>query len=88
MPAHLQGQFFNASQLGMSLGGASQSTATRYLDVLADSLTVRRLSPHLVNVGKRLIKSPKVYVCDSGVTRAIHRPSSTDRVSRRDQRCR
>ena len=71
MLAHLQGQLFNASQLGMSLGGASHSTANRYLDVLADSLMVRRLPPHLANVGKRLIKSPKVYLRDSGVLHAL-----------------
>ena len=71
MLAHLQGQLFNASQLGMSLGGASHTTATRYLDVLVDSLMVRRLPPHLVNVGKRLVKSPKVYLRDSGVLHAL-----------------
>jgi hypothetical protein len=71
MLAHLQGQLFNASQLGMSLGGASHTTATRYLDVLVDTLMVRRLQPHLVNVGKRLVKSPKVYLRDSGVLHAL-----------------
>jgi uncharacterized protein len=71
MLAHLQGQLFNASQLGMSLGGASHSTAGRYLDVLVDTMMVRRLAPHLVNVGKRLVKSPKVYLRDSGVLHAL-----------------
>jgi len=71
MLAHLQGQLFNASQLGMSLGGASHTTATRYLDVLVDTMMVRRLQPHLVNVGKRLVKSPKVYLRDSGVLHAL-----------------
>ena len=71
MLAHLQGQLFNASQLGVSLGGASHSTANRYLDLLVDSLMVRRLPPHLANVGKRLIKSPKVYLRDSGVLHAL-----------------
>ena len=71
MLAHLQGQLFNASQLGMSLGGASHSTASRYLDVLVDTMMVRRLPPHLANVGKRLVKSPKVYVRDSGVLHAL-----------------
>ena len=61
MLAHLQGQLFNASQLALALGGASHSTATRYLDTLVDTLMVRRLEPHLANVGKRLIKSPKVF---------------------------
>ena len=71
MLAHLQGQLFNASQLGMSLGGASHTTATRYLDVLVDTMMVRRLQPHLVNVGKRLVKSPKVYLRDSGLLHAL-----------------
>ena len=71
MLAHLQGQLFNASQLGLSLGGASHSTAGRYLDVLVDTMMVRKLAPHLVNVGKRLVKSPKVYLRDSGVLHAL-----------------
>ena len=71
MLAHLQGQMFNASQLGQSLGGASHSTTTRYLDTLVDSLMIRRLQPHLVNTGKRLVKSPKVYVRDSGLLHAL-----------------
>lgn len=71
MLAHLQGQFFNASQLGLSLGGASHSTAVRYLDVLVDTMMVRRLEPHLANVGKRLVKSPKVYLRDSGLLHAL-----------------
>jgi uncharacterized protein len=71
MLAHLQGQLFNASQLGMSLGGASHSTAARYLDVLVDTMMVRRLPPHFVNVGKRLVKSPKVYLRDSGLLHAL-----------------
>ena len=71
MLAHLQGQLFNASQLGQSLGGASHTTATRYLDVLVDTMMVRRLPPHLPNTGKRLVKSPKVYLRDSGVLHAL-----------------
>lgn len=71
MLAHLQGALFNASQLGMSLGGASHTTATRYLDVLVDTMMVRRLQPHLANLGKRLVKSPKVYLRDSGVLHAL-----------------
>ena len=71
MLAHLQGQLFNASQLGLALGGASHATATRYLDALVDTLMVRRLEPHLANVGKRLVKSPKVYVRDSGLLHAL-----------------
>jgi uncharacterized protein len=71
MLAHLQGQLFNASQLGLSLGGASHTTAARYLDVLVDAMMVRRLQPHLENIGKRLVKSPKVYLRDSGMLHAL-----------------
>jgi uncharacterized protein len=71
MLAHLQGQLFNASQLGLALGGASHVTASRYLDTLVDALMVRRLPPFAANVGKRLVKSPKVYVRDSGLMHAL-----------------
>lgn len=71
MLAHLQGQMVNASQLGQSLGGVSHSTVTRYLDVLVDTLMVRRLPPFLPNLGKRLVKSPKVYLRDSGLLHAL-----------------
>lgn len=71
MLAHLHGQLFNASQLGRSLGGASHATVGRYLDTLVDTLMVRRLEPYLANVGKRLVKSPKVYVRDSGLLHAL-----------------
>jgi predicted AAA+ superfamily ATPase len=71
MLAHLQGQMFNASQLGLALGGASHTTAARYLDTLIDTMMVRRLEPHLAHVGKRLVKSPKVYIRDSGLLHAL-----------------
>lgn len=71
MLSHLQSQLFNASQLALALGGASHTTAARYLDTLVDTLMVRRLEPHLANVGKRLIKSPKTYVRDSGLLHAL-----------------
>lgn len=70
MLAHLQGQLFNASTLAGSLG-ISASSSTRYLDHLCDTLMVRRLEPHFVNLGKRLVKSPKVYVRDSGLLHSL-----------------
>lgn len=66
MVAHLHGQLFNASAIAASLG-ISATTAGRYLDHLCDTLMVRRLEPYFVNLGKRLVKSPKVYVRDSGL---------------------
>jgi uncharacterized protein len=71
MLAHLQGQAFNASQLGQSLGGASHTTTTRYLSNLVDAMVVRRLEPFATNAGKRLVKSPKIYVRDSGLLHAL-----------------
>jgi predicted AAA+ superfamily ATPase len=66
MLAHFHGQLFNASHIGASLG-VTAPTATRYLDHLVNSLMVRRLEPFHINLGKRLVKSPKVYVRDSGL---------------------
>ena len=70
MLAHLQGQLFNASTIANSLG-ISASSSTRYLDHLCDTLRVRRLEPHFVNLGKRLVKSPKIYVRDSGLLHSL-----------------
>jgi uncharacterized protein len=71
MTAHLHGQLFNASAIAASLGGLSHTTVARYLDSLVDTMMLRRLEPHFVNVGKRLVKSPKVYVRDSGLLHAL-----------------
>lgn len=78
MLAHLQGQAFNATALGASLGGASHSTTARYLEILTDTMMVRRLEPELRNVGKRLVKSPKVYLRDSGLLHALLNIASLD----------
>ena len=66
MVAHLHGQMFNASSIAASLG-VSAPTVTRYLDHLTNSLMLRRLEPYHANLGKRLVKSPKFYVRDSGL---------------------
>ena len=71
MTAHLHGQLFNASSIAASLGGISHTTVGRYLDSLVDTMMLRRLEPHFVNVGKRLVKSPKVYVRDCGLLHAL-----------------
>lgn len=71
MTAHLNGQLFNASAIAASLGGISHTTVARYLDSLVDTMMLRRLEPHFVNIGKRLVKSPKVYVRDSGLLHAL-----------------
>ena len=66
MVAHLHGQLFNASAVAASLG-VSVPTVGRYVDHLTSSLMLRRLEPYHANLGKRLVKSPKVYVRDSGL---------------------
>lgn len=70
MLAHHQGGLLNAAQLARGLG-VSGATVSHYLDLMVDLLLVRRLAPRLANVGKRLVRSPKVYVRDSGLLHAL-----------------
>ena len=70
MLAHMQGGLLNAAQLARGLA-VDGKTITRYLDLLVDLLLIRRLPPFHVNVGKRLVKSPKVYVRDSGIVHTL-----------------
>ena len=70
MLAHLQGELLNASRLAGSLGVESV-TVSRYLDMMVDLFLVRRLQPWFGNLGKRLVKSPRTYVRDSGVLHAL-----------------
>jgi predicted AAA+ superfamily ATPase len=66
MLAHRQGGLLNASELGASLG-VTHHTVRRYLDVLEETYLLRRIPPYFRNVGKRLVKSPKVYLRDTGL---------------------
>ena len=70
MLAHHQGGLLNISELARALETSAQSV-TRYIDLLVDLLLLRRLPPFLTNVGKRLVKSPKVFVRDSGLAHAL-----------------
>jgi predicted AAA+ superfamily ATPase len=70
MLAHSQGGLLNAAQLARGLG-VSGATVGHYLDLMVDLLLVRRLPPRLANAGKRLVRSPKVYVRDSGLVHAL-----------------
>jgi predicted AAA+ superfamily ATPase len=70
MLAHHQSGLLNASEFGRSLGVDSKTVAT-YLDLLVDLLLVRRLEPWHGNGAKRLVKSPRVYVRDSGLVHAL-----------------
>lgn len=70
MLAHLHGQIWNASQVAASLG-VTPPTMRHWLDILADTFMVRVLQPWHANAGKRLVKSPKVYLRDSGLLHAL-----------------
>ncbi|MCK5545451.1 MAG: ATP-binding protein [Desulfobulbaceae bacterium] len=70
MLAHNHGQLWNKAQLARSLD-IGATTAGRYLDAIQQTLLVRRLQPFHKNLGKRLIKSPKVYVRDTGLLHAL-----------------
>lgn len=70
MLAHNQGGILNAAHLARNLD-VTGVTISRYLDLMVDLLLVRRLQPWASNTGKRLIRSPKIYVRDSGITHAL-----------------
>ena len=70
MLAHHQGGLLNTAQFARNLG-VDVKTVGSYLDLLVDLLLVRRLPPWHANLGKRLVKSPKVYVRDSGLVHAL-----------------
>jgi hypothetical protein len=70
MLAHLQGGLLNVANMARNIG-VDAKTAGGYIDLLVDLLLVRRLPPWHANVGKRLVKSPKVYVRDSGLVHAL-----------------
>jgi len=66
MTAHYHAQIWNGSEIAGSLG-VGHPTAARYLDLLCGAFVLRRVPPWHANLGKRLVKSPKVYVRDSGL---------------------
>lgn len=70
MLAHYHGQTWNGSELGRALG-VSDKTVSRYLDILEGTYMAFRLSPWHANTGKREVKSPKVYVADSGILHSL-----------------
>lgn len=70
MLAHYHGQTFNASALSAALG-MSQKAVRHYLDLLTGTYMVRQLQPWFVNVGKRLVKTPKLYLRDSGILHSL-----------------
>jgi hypothetical protein len=68
--AHYHGQTWNAADAARTLGG-KETTVRRYLDLLTDAFMIRQLQPWHVNLRKRQVKSPKVYVRDSGVLHTL-----------------
>ena len=70
MLAHLHGGVLNAAELGRALS-IDQKSASRYVDILAGTFLVRRLPPWFENVGKRVVKAPKIYLRDSGLLHAL-----------------
>jgi len=70
MLAHEQGGLLNAARISQGLA-VSGHTVARYLDLLVDLLLVRRLTPWISNTGKRMVKSPRVFVRDSGIVHAL-----------------
>lgn len=79
MLAHHQSGLFNAAEFARALG-VDGKTVANYIDLLVDLLLVRRLAPWQANVGKRLVKSPRLYVRDSGVAHALLGLGSLDDV--------
>ena len=79
MLAHSQGCLWNAAALARSLA-VDGKTVARYVDLLVDLLLVRRLPPFHANVRKRLAKSPKVYVRDSGIVHTLLRLDDAEGV--------
>ncbi len=71
MVSHYHGQTLNLSELGRSFG-ISDHTVRRYLEILSGTFMIRLLPPWHANVGKRLVKVPKLYIRDSGLFHALH----------------
>jgi len=80
MVAYCNGQLWNASRLAESLGVDSK-TARKYLDILEDTFMIRQLQPFFGNVKKRLVKSPKVYIRDTGILHNLLKIYSFDDLS-------
>lgn len=70
MIAHYHGRIWNASEIGNSMG-ISHITARKYADILSSTFMVRQLLPFFENIGKRVIKSPKIFIRDSGIFHAL-----------------
>ncbi len=70
MLAHYHGQIWNASEFARAFG-VSEASVRRYADLLIETFVVRRLSPWSENLGKRQVKSPKLYIADTGILHSL-----------------
>ena len=77
MLSHLHSSMLNVSDLSRSIG-ISVPTINKYLDLLEGGFLVRRLQPYFANIGKRLIKTPKIYLRDTGILHSLANISSFD----------
>ncbi len=77
MCAHISAELLNSSKLGSAIG-VSHTTVRRYMEILAETFMVRLLRPYHANVKKRLVKSPKLFVRDTGVLHALLNIKSHD----------
>jgi predicted AAA+ superfamily ATPase len=80
MLAHFHAQTWNGAELARAIG-VSEPTVRRYLDALTDALVVRQLQPWFANISKRQVRSPKVYVRDSGLLHRLLGIADADALS-------
>ncbi|MDE0457833.1 MAG: ATP-binding protein [Chromatiales bacterium] len=80
MLAHYHAQVWNAAEFARALG-SSEGTARRYLDILTGAFMVRALPPWFANVRKRQVRSPRIYVRDTGLLHALLTLESADEVA-------
>jgi uncharacterized protein len=80
MLAYLQGSILNAEKLGGSLD-ITGTTVKRYLDYLEAAFIITRLQPYFVNIGKRLVKAPKIYINDTGILHFLLRLQNEKELS-------
>ncbi|MBU1487603.1 ATP-binding protein [bacterium] len=70
MVSHYHGQILNYSELGRSFG-ISDVTVRKYIDILEETFMLRALQPWYINIGKRVVKRPKIYIRDSGIFHSL-----------------
>ena len=80
MLSHYHGQAINYSEIGRSFG-VSDKTVRQYLSILEDTFMIRMLTPWHINVGKRLVKSPKLYLRDSGIFHTLQSINTLSELS-------